>query len=108
MGYTITSKSQIIDVAAIEKGCQQILDAANEFTTHATNLNKIAQDAGPEVLSADKETINDDIEQIAIQVGKYEGIVSGMVSAIITEANYIWAQQQRAYQNYLASLEKDE
>lgn len=103
----ITSKSQIIDVAAIEQGCAQLVEVASQFTTHAATLRTIASQIGGDVLSADKETVDDDIIDIATKIEKFEGIVSGIASAIITEANYIYSQEQQQLEAYLASLEGD-
>lgn len=103
----ITNKNQIIDVAAIENGCKQLVAAASQFTTHAATLKTIASQIGANVLSADNETVDDDIEAIATEIEKFEGIINGIAGAIITEANYIYAQEQRQLEAYLASLEED-
>lgn len=103
----ITNKNQIIDVDAIEKGCYQLAEISSQFTTHATAIKNIASQIGANVLSADKETVDDDIIDIATNVEKIEGIVNGIAGAIITEANFIYSQEQRQLDAYLASLEED-
>lgn len=103
----ITNKNQMIDVVAIERGCAQLVEAASQFTTNATTLKGIASEIGANVLSADKETVDDNIDAIATEIEKFEGIVKGIAGGIITEANYIYAQEQRQLDAYLASLEED-
>ena len=103
----ITSKSQMIDVAAIEQGCAQLVEVASQFTTHAATLKTIASQIGGDVLSADNEKVDDNIENIATQIEKFEDIVSGIASAIVLEARSIHSREQRQLDEYLASLEED-
>lgn len=103
----ITSKSQMIDVAAIEQGCAQLVEVASQFTTHAATLKEFAADINTDALSVDKEGVYDNITTIAAEIEKFEGIVSGIASAIVMEARSLHSTEQRQLDEYLASLEED-
>lgn len=103
----ITSRDQMIEIEKIQKGCQQIVDAAKEFSAQANSLDMIASNCNAEVLSADGKTVDNDIIDIGNKMKEYEGIASNIAGVISQEAYAIYGQQQRQLEEYLASLEKN-
>lgn len=107
MGYTITSEDQIIDVTAIQNGCNKLVEVASQFKTHAETLRNIALQIDKNVLSADNQTVDDDIIAIADEVEALEGVVSDIATMIIITANSLFVQETGMYNDYLASLEEN-
>ena len=60
--YGITSESQLIDVATIGQGCQQILEGASYLETAASDLESVAGMCSEDVLSVDGVTLEGNVE----------------------------------------------
>lgn len=106
MAYRITSRSQMIDTDEINRGCNKINLAAEKFREYGEAISAESSVCDATALSADKETMEDNLISLGDEVIKIEGLMNQITASIQGTASKIRSNQEYEYQEYLQSQKK--
>lgn len=107
MGFGITSEAQLIDIAQIERGCQQIEDAAQAYSQAASRISSVS--CGSDVLAVNGGTVQPSIDGLGSRIGALEGEASAFTADIRAQAQEIYQRQKaelEAYKRHQEELAK--
>lgn len=107
MGFGIISESQLIDIAQIERGCQQIDDAAKTFSQVGGKISSI--NCGRDILSVNGGTMQPSIDGLGSRISAMEGEATSFTAGIRAQAEAILQRQKaelEAYRRYQEELAK--
>lgn len=106
MGFSITSRDQIIDLTAVDAGCNTIEAAAEDYVKCSQLIKEASATCSAEALSVDKTTMQPSLEELAASVEEVKSYIVGYVTSIRAAAVQIQAAQENEYNRYLAYLEE--
>lgn len=101
MAYGITSDSQIIDIGTINKGCDQIDEAAKDFTTSGKKVVSAGSTCNKDALSVDDKSMQPALEELGEEIQALDGKVTDFTAQIRSIASQVYnaqVQELRAYQ----------
>ena len=105
--YGITNANQIIDQKQIEKGCDQIDQAAKDFVSAAAMVEKASALMNRNALSIDDATLQNAINEVADAIKDCEKIVNKSTNSIRGVAQQVHREQSGEYSAYLRAKEEE-
>lgn len=106
MVYGITSKSQIIDKAAIASGCQRLKTAAVDFSRSGKIINDVGHECTEDVISVDGNSFEEAIVAEGKAISEVEKTICEFADQIIKLSNQIYETQLNEYKAYKKKLEE--
>lgn len=96
----ITSESQLIDITAIDNGCNIIESASEDYITCAKHIKNAAGSCSGEALAVEGKTMQPSLEELAAAVETIRDNIYSFTSEIRNVAMQIYTQQQAQLQEY--------
>lgn len=104
--YGITKESQLIDMAAINAGCDVIDTAAEDFVKSGKIVGQAADTCGKDAMSVDGKTMQPSLEELSEQIIDLKNSVTGFTAQIRSVTSRIYSQQSQELQNYQEEMRK--
>lgn len=98
----ITSRDQMIDTAAISRGCDIIDQAAQDYAKCAKFIQDAAAICTADALAVQKKSMQPTLEELAEVVKKIPTDVENLTAKIRTAAMQVYTQQETEYNDYVA------
>lgn len=108
MAYGITNSSQLIDIAAIYKGCDKIDEAAKLYIECSKKLNDASTTCNKDAMSIDGKTMQPTIDELADSIKELTTTITSFTDQIRSLASQILVSQQNELAAYQESLKKSE
>lgn len=108
MGYGITSTSQIIDISAIENGCNQIKQYVADFDACGSLVVIAGENCTEKALAIDENTFQYSITGIGEEISKLKDGYIAIADQVIAEARQVYNAQMAEYQAYQQQLQQQQ
>ena len=106
MGFSITSRDQIIDYEAVVAGCESLKKVAESFRTCGEKIRSAGDTCDASAISVDGKTFQPTMYETAQQVIKTADALEGYATNIAAAAKNLYNQQVSEYNRYLAYLQE--
>ena len=100
--YGITSESQLIDIGAINAGCDAIDAAAEDYVTCGNRVNYAGEICNVDALSVDKVSLEASIEELGETIKSLRDYIESFTSEIRRLASSIYQAQSEELSAYRA------
>lgn len=100
--YNITSQSQLIDIATINKGCNEIDTAAQRFADSAQKMYSASDILNSNALAVDKTTMQAQLDADGDYIKSIQKAITDFTLQIKNVAIQIYAEQQAELADYIA------
>lgn len=107
MAYGITSESQLIDYKTIKRGCEDYINALNDYVDCANQLNEAGNTLSPKALSVDGGTLQEPIFELAQEIVTARNEYAAAAEQIYTDAVTIYNQQVEELYSYYQQQEAE-
>ena len=104
--YGITNSSQIIDIDTIQKGCEGIKKAAENFESCGNKVFDASEECNIKVLSVDGKSMQPVLESLSEEIKGFEEQVDSFADSIYALACKIKSEQESELKQYLYQLEQ--
>lgn len=98
----ITNESQLIDIYAIDDGCNIIEGAAEDYKKCKLHVDEAAATCTAEALSVEKKTMQGSIEEISVAIATVYNNIYSVTAQIRSAAMKIRTQQETELAQYRA------
>ena len=105
--YGITNKNQIIDKDSIDKGCNKILEALEDFKISAKRVKEAGELSSSKALEINGKSFTNSIMEIADSLEDDVKKYTNCINQIKAETNKVYNSQLSEYNNYIAEKEKE-
>lgn len=102
MAYNITSRSQLIDIATISSGCDQVEAAAKKFSECAAAIKSASGICNANALSVDKTTMQPQLDADAEYIESMEAAAVSFTTELRSIALKTYTAQEAELADYIA------
>lgn len=106
MTYGITSESQLIDISAINAGCDIIDAAAGDFTDCGNAVKAAAYYCGKDAMSVDGKSMGPSVEELGTSIAGIKDSITSVTAEIKSLASQIYDSQKQELDAYVAEQQR--
>ncbi len=101
MGYNITSESQLIDINAIQSGCEKFKTALDAFEKCGKKVTQASETCNKKALSVDGSSMEYSIADVATAITNLKSEYSGYADSVYSEALSVYNSQVAELNAYI-------